>query len=350
MIENYCINKSTTLMEALKKMDEIGYKLLIVLDDNLFHSLLSIGDVQRALINNKATDSLVEKVLRKQIRIANPNDSLDEVKQMMLTYRMEYCPVVKDDKTIERIYFWKELFEQKDIQTSGSFNCPVVLMAGGFGTRMRPLTYVLPKPLIPIGEKTILQEIFDRFHRYGCDQFHTSVNYKADFIMDFVNKLELPYEVDFFKEDEPLGTAGSLQLLKGKISETFFVHNCDILIDNDYSEILDYHRSNSNEITIVAAMKHFSLAYGTLETGENGELISLSEKPDITFQVNTGMYILEPYVLEDIPENTFLHITDLIEKIKARKGKVGVYPVSEKSWKDIGNWEEYSKHIGLSEK
>jgi len=332
-------------MEALKQMDEIGYKLLIVLDKDLFYSLLSIGDVQRALINNKATDSMVEEVLRKQIRIANPNDSLEEVKQMMLAYRMEYCPVVKDDRTIERIYFWKELFEQKKIQNSGTFNCPVVLMAGGFGTRMRPLTYVLPKPLIPIGEKTILQEIFDRFHQYGCDKFHTSVNYKADFIMDFVNKLELPYEVDFFKEDVPLGTAGSLQLLKGKISETFFVHNCDILIDNDYSEILDYHRSNSNEITIVAALKHFSLPYGTLESGENGELLSLSEKPDMTFKINSGMYILEPHLLDEIPENQFFHITELIEQIKSRNGKVGMFPVSEKSWKDIGNWEAYLKEI-----
>ena len=225
------------------------------------------------------------------------------------------------------------------------FNVPVVIMAGGLGTRLKPLTNVLPKPLIPIGEKTIIEEIFDRFGKHGCENFYISVNYKSDLIEYYLNNQHLPYALHFFKESQPMGTAGSLSLLKGKLNQTFFVSNCDILIEQDYSEILAYHRSNKNEITVVAALKHFPIAYGTIETGKNGKLIKLVEKPELTFKINSGMYILEPHLLEEIPGNELFHITQLIDKVLERKGNVGVFPVSDKSWKDIGSWEELKQHL-----
>ena len=209
-------------------------------------------------------------------------------------------------------------------------------MAGGEGTRLRPLTNVIPKPLIPIGEKTMLEHIFDRFYKYGCKTFHISVNYKAALIEFYLKQQNLPYILSFFREEKPLGTAGSLALLKGKIKETFFVSNCDILIEQDYSEILDFHRNQKNEITLVAALKHYPIPYGTLETAEGGKLLSLHEKPELTFKINSGMYILEPHLIDEIPDNKFFHITQLIEKVLERGGNVGVFPVSEKSWKDVG--------------
>jgi len=140
-----------------------------------------------------------------------------------------------------------------------------------------------------------------------------------------------------------MGTAGSMSLLKGKIDTTFFVSNCDILIEQDYSEILKYHREQNNEITLVAALKHYDIPYGTLKTGKDGQLKALEEKPALNFKINSGMYVLEPSLLDEIPKDEFFHITHLIEKIMKRKGKVGVFPVSEKSWKDMGEWSEYSK-------
>jgi NDP-sugar pyrophosphorylase family protein len=141
-----------------------------------------------------------------------------------------------------------------------------------------------------------------------------------------------------------MGTAGSLSMLKGKIKETFFVSNCDILIDQDYSEILEYHKENKNEITLVAALKHYPIPYGTVETGENGQLLELKEKPELVFKINSGMYILEPHLLHEVPDNQFFHITQLIENVKNRNGNVGVFPVSEKSWRDFGGWDEYLKN------
>jgi NDP-sugar pyrophosphorylase family protein len=168
-----------------------------------------------------------------------------------------------------------------------------------------------------------------------------SVNFKADLIEFYLKNQALPYQIEYFKEEKPSGTAGSLSLLKGKINERFFVSNCDILIEQDYSEILDYHLENKNEITLVAVMKHYSIPYGTIETAENGSLLNLTEKPEISYKINSGMYILEPHLLDEIPENEFFHITDLIEKVLQRKGRAGVFPVSEKSWKDIGDWDNY---------
>lgn len=341
------INPNKSLISALKKMDALDKKLLILVDKNKFIGLLSAGDIQRAIIQNKPLETPIIDVIRKKNRVAKPEDSIDSIRQMMLEFRMELCPVVNERNEIIKVYFWEDLFKDTKPKPAEQFNLPVVIMAGGIGSRLKPLTNVFPKALIPIGEKTMIEEIFERFGNHGCKDFYISVNYKSELIEFLLKSQNLPYRLEFFKEKIPLGTAGSLSLLKGKINKTFFVSNCDILIDQDYSEILDYHRKNNNEVTIVAALKHYSIPYGTIETGENGQLIELKEKPEFTFKINSGMYILEPHLLDQIPDNTFFHITHLIDTIRNRNGIVGVFPVSEKSWKDMGEWNEYYKNAIL---
>jgi dTDP-glucose pyrophosphorylase len=346
MYKNRTIKYNCSLLEALKQMDELDKKLLIVFDDNEnYRGLLSVGDIQRAIIKNKPLGTPIKEVMRSNIRVAKPSDSFELVKEMMLDYRMELCPVVDEQNEIIKVYFWEDIFGDDPIKPREEFNLPVVIMAGGFGTRLRPLTHVIPKPLIPIGDKTMLEHIFDRFNVYGCDSFYLSVNYKSSLIEFYLKEQNLPYSISYLEEDKPLGTAGSLSLLKEELNETFFVSNCDILIEQDYSEILNYHRQNNNELTVIAALKNYSIPYGTIDTGNNGKLVGLNEKPDLTFQINSGMYILEPHLLEEIPDQTFFHITDLIEKVRNRDGKVGVFPVSEKSWTDVGEWDKYLENI-----
>ena len=342
------IPENLTLLDALKLMDSTGFRSLLVLDSlQKFKGILSIGDIQRNIIKNNQLDLIIGGILRKNPRIANSRTSFSEIKEVMIQYRMEFMPVINSKNEVENIYFWEDIFDTNTHIPLTQFNTPVVIMAGGLGTRLKPLTNVLPKPLIPIGEKTILEDIFLRFSNHGCTTFYISVNYKADLIEYYIKNQKLPYDLKFLKEEKPLGTAGSLSLLKNKIRETFFVSNCDILVEQDYSEILDYHRLNKNEITIVAALKHFPIAYGTIETGKNGKLVKLVEKPELTFKINSGMYILEPQLLDEIPENQIFHIPDLIEKIMKRKGNVGVFPLSEKSWKDLGSWGELKYQLGL---
>ncbi len=345
MIKNFKqinINADASVLFALKHMDGIGRKLLLVIENDKYIGLLSIGDIQRAIIGNADLNAKVRSILRRDdYTIAKPEDTTEDIKAMMLHHRAEFMPVVDASGDLLNVFFWEDLFGEKEIEVSAKFNLPVAIMAGGFGTRLKPLTNVLPKPLIPIGSKTMLEEIFARFAKHGSERFYISVNYKAELIRYYVKSLNLGFEISFFEEDKPLGTAGSLSLLKGKINETFFVSNCDILIDQDYSEILNFHRENKNEITIVAALKHFPIAYGTIKTSENGQLSELIEKPELTFKINSGMYILEPHLIDEIPLDKFCNIIDLIWDLKLKNRKVGVFPVSQNSWTDIGDWNEY---------
>ena len=349
-MNNYSIDQLTivfdeNILSALKKMNKIHRKLLIVMKDGRFHSLVSIGDIQRAIIADVDLHEPVEKILRSKVNVASVGDDKQQVIRFMMEQRSEFMPIVDENGIIAEIILWDDVVGKKQKNRS-EFTLPVVIMAGGQGTRLRPLTNVLPKPLIPIGEQTMMEDIMDRFVECGCKNFYVSVNYKADFIRHYFDNFSKPqYHIEYFQEDKPLGTAGSLHLLKDRINSTFFVSNCDIIIDEDYSEILQFHRDNKNEITVVAAIKNFSIPYGTLETGDRGQLLSLQEKPEVTYKINTGMYILEPHLIEEIPSDRLYHITFLIEKLIQDGRKVGVFPINEGSWTDIGNWDESMKYI-----
>lgn len=341
------ISLNHTILSAMKLMDERKRKLLFITNnDNLFIGVLSIGDLQRAIINQHPLDTPIEKILRKHITIAHTNQSYEEIRQVMIEHRTESMPVIDDKGYLKKILYWEDIIGSSQQQEYKKINLPVVIMAGGQGSRLKPLTNVLPKPLIPIGDKTLIEDIMDSFAKFACKKFYISVNYRADFIKYYLNNLsDHKYDLNFFEETKPLGTAGSLHLLEGKINSTFFVTNCDILIDQDYSEILQYHYENKNELTIVAALKTYSIPYGTIQTGEKGLLKKIKEKPELTFSINTGFYILEPHLLNEIPKNTFYHITSLMEKLKSEDRKIGVFPVSENSWSDIGEWPQYLKLI-----
>lgn len=345
-IQSISIDKSASIITALKQMDSQHVKLLLVLDGTHFCSLLSIGDIQRAIIANVSLDSQIEKILRPKVNVAKVTDKRESIIARMKNRRNDFMPIVDEDNNIVDIIYWSDISTYREQLISASFNLPVVIMAGGQGSRLRPLTNVLPKPLIPIGEQTMMEDIMDRFIECGCHDFYISVNYKADFIRQYIE--DHPKEncmVSFFQEDRPLGTAGSLHMLKEQITSTFFVSNCDLLIDEDYSQILRFHREHRNEITVVAALKNYAIPYGTLETGDGGQLLSLHEKPELTYKINTGMYILEPHLISEIPSDRLYHITFLIEKLINEGRKVGVFPISEGSWTDIGNWDEYMKYI-----
>lgn len=333
---------NATILEALLKMDSIGRKLLIITENNKFKSLLSIGDIQRAIIKGIDLKSCISVALRLSVNVSKVGESRDSIKRKMLELRCEYIPLINDANELVDVHFWEDLItDQKQI--TKKLCVPVVIMAGGQGTRLKPITNIIPKPLVPIGDKAIMELIIDSFNELGCMEFYCSVNYKAKMIEQYFSELETNYTIDYFQEPFPLGTAGSLSMLKDKINSTFFVSNCDILVDQDYTEIFDFHKKHEYELTIVAALKNYKIPYGILDVSENGKLEGIKEKPDLTFFVNTGMYILEPHLLQEIPDNKHFDITELFEQIKNRGGKIGVFPVSEGAWMDIGNWDEYKK-------
>jgi dTDP-glucose pyrophosphorylase/CBS domain-containing protein len=325
-----------SILFAIKQMDKVGRKLLIIIKDEKFIGLVSIGDIQRAIINNLALTSPVRDIIRDDIRVASMDESIEMIKTEMLNLRIECMPVLDEKGDLVNVIFWEDIVGNKS-ELSERINIPVVIMAGGEGSRLKPLTNMLPKPLIPIYDKPIIEDIMDQFVKTGCHEFYISLKYKAEMIRQYLNSLNNPnYHLHFFQEEKPLGTAGSLYLLSDKISSTFFVTNCDCLINQDMAAVYKYHKENKNDITIVAAMKYMQIPYGTIESGSDGILMSFSEKPEIIYKINSGIYILEPETISMVPKSEFFHITDLILEIKRRKGRVGVFPVSEKSWHDYG--------------
>ena len=346
-IKQRILSPSVSLLDAMKQMDDVKVKTLLVFDRDHFDGLITLGDIQRAIINNIALKEPIGLIMSKNKVYGYLNEGEDCIKEKMRRMRAEVMPILDENGELIDVWFWGDLFKKSEIIEREKINLPVVIMAGGKGTRLKPITNVIPKPLVPIGDKTILETILDQFEEIGCTKLYMSVNYKADMMRYYLGQREHKYDMEFFQEDKPLGTIGSVSLLKGKITTPFFVSNCDSINEQDYRDVYDYHVSNHNDLTIVTMVKSFKIPYGVIETGEDGLMVSLSEKPELTYQVNTGVYILNPNCIEEIPEGEFFHITHLMEKIKARGGRVGCFPVSEHAWRDMGEWSEYLKMINV---
>lgn len=342
-ISSRSISSLESLLSALKQMDAQKVKTLFVFKDNHFKGLLTLGDIQRAIIKNIPLSEPLSTILNKDKIYGYEDEDEECIKEKMRRMRAEVMPILNEKGDLTDVWFWSNLFQIPEPQHREKINLPVVIMAGGKGTRLKPITNVIPKPMIPIGDKTILEEIMDQFEEIGCHKFYMSVNYKADMMRFYLGQLTHQYDIEFFEEDKPLGTIGSVSLLKGKINTPFFVSNCDIIIDQDYRDVYEYHISNKNELTIVTAVKSFKIPYGVIETGKDGLMTGLQEKPEITYMINTGVYILNPDCINEIPEGVFFHITHLMDKIKMKGGRIGCFPVSEHAWKDMGEWREYLK-------
>lgn len=340
------IDVHKTILQTMKQMDDCRTKSLLAFDQNRFVGLITIGDLQRAIIAKRPFDTrIVDLVNNTGKKYGHVSDDKDHIKEWMMEVRAEMMPILDDKEDLVEVIFWEDLFDGTRDANRRTIDIPVVIMAGGKGTRLKPLTNVLPKPLIPVGEKTILEVIMDRFESAGCRKFYMSVNYKSEMMRFYVEQLEHHYNITFIEEPKPLGTIGSVSLLKGLIDTPFFVSNCDIIIDQDFRDVYDYHIANKNDLTIVTAIKSFRIPYGVVETGEDGLMTNLQEKPEVTYQINSGVYILNPECIDQIPGNEFYHVTQLMERIQKRGGRVGCFPVSEKAWTDMGEWPEYLRMI-----
>lgn len=346
-INNLIILPSLSLLDALKKMDCEHTKMLFVFKRDHFISIVTIGDIQRSIIKNIPLSESIDKIIEKGKIYVQKDTPTDEIRRIMVRERCQYMPIVDERGEMIDVLLWDEMFQVPQEKEREKVDLPVVIMAGGKGTRLKPITNVIPKPLVPVGDKTILEVIMDQFESIGCHKFYMSINYKADIMKYYLSQLPHQYDIEFFMENKPLGTIGSVSLLKGKITTPFFVSNCDSINEQDYRDVYDYHVNNHNDMTIVTMVKSFRIPYGVIETGEDGLMVALHEKPEQTYMVNTGVYILNPECIDAIPKGEFFHITHLMEKLKARGGRVGCFPVSENAWKDMGEWPEYLKMINV---
>lgn len=343
-LQTYLADAATPVASALQMLDNNSAKILLI-TDNEQHLLGTVtdGDIRRWILAKGDLAAPVVSICNKKPNTVSPGYQISDVRAIMLEKRLSCIPVVDLESRVVDLLFWDQLFSDARKEKSKHLPIPVVIMAGGEGSRLAPFTAILPKPLIPIGDKTIIEIIINRFLEYGVKKFHLTVNHKSLIIKSYFKEIKPSYKVVYVPEPKPLGTAGSLRYLAGSFTGPFVVTNCDIVVNCNYEDVYRYHLQQKNDITLVASLKNYSIPYGVCSIGDNGVLLEHIEKPSYNFLVNTGFYIIDAKVLDLIPENEFFHMTDLISRVQAESGRVGVFPVSEDSWVDIGEWEEYRK-------
>lgn len=341
------IDKNSTVKDAMKQLDTTAEKILFVVgQNNKLVGSLTDGDIRRWILKDGSLSELIVNVCFKDTYFVTSGYDYEEVKSEILQRRIVYVPIVDNNRIVQEFLVWDKLFDGKiKRKVLEPINIPVVIMAGGKGTRLDPFTKILPKPLIPIGEKTILELIIDKFVDFGVTDFTLAVNYKARIIKSYLEEISPDYNISYIDEDIPLGTAGSLGLLDTRNAKCFFVTNCDIIISADYSEILQFHNENMNDITVVASLKHVKIPYGVCKLGPEGLLDSIDEKPENDYLISTGMYIVNSDLLDLIPKDSVYHMTNLIEDANNIGKRIGVFPISENSWIDTGEWVEYKKAL-----
>ena len=250
-------------------------------------------------------------------------------------------PVVDSKNIVKKVLTWDNIFktETKDFSLK---KIDVVIMAGGEGKRLKPFTEILPKPLIPVNSKPMLEHIIENFNNFKFSKFHLVLNHQAELIKSYFKSLNKNYKINFFKETRALGTVGGVALIKKIRSEDFIITNCDTLFKIDYSKLYDLHKKNDNLITLVASTTQFIFPYGVCEIKEDN-LVSMLEKPKYNFTANTGLYLVKKKIMKFLPKNKKMDMTDLIQKVMKLGNKVGVYQIGSESWTDLGQLSDLKK-------
>ena len=332
-----CIQPAHTVQQALRQLDQTGKKILFLTDAaGHLTAALTDGDVRRYLLAGGTLEDSAANAGNCHPIAAR---SREEALRLLAERGCVAVPVLDGAGCVWDIV----LADTRSPETYPALWLPVVIMAGGKGTRLEPYTKILPKPLIPVGDLPIMEHIMRQFRQYGCTEFHGIVNYKKQLIKAYFSENEEHFNTVWYDEDKPLGTGGGLSLLKGKLSGTFFLTNCDLLIFTDYEKLLRFHRESGSAVTMVCAEKRVTIPYGVVETGEGGIITAMREKPAFQFLTNTGLYLVEPEVLDDIGEDEVIGFPDIIERQRRKGRRVSAYTVGEEDWLDMGQLDELEK-------
>lgn len=335
----FCLKENDTIKKGIEVLNETTSQIILVLDkDGRLVGTVTDGDIRRAICKNGNIQGLLGDICNRQPKTVD-SFSLEDARRIMKKYSVSRVPVIDADGHPKGLYCLEDILVEK---TPTELDTKVVIMAGGKGTRLWPITKIIPKPLLPLGEKPMIEVIIDSFKSQGFSNFLVSLNYKKEYIKTYFTERDpLPYKLTFIEEEQFLGTAGSLGLMKTHLTKPFFVTNCDILVEMNYRSALKFHMEKGFDITIIGALQKLKVPYGVISM-EDGAFKDIEEKPEHHFVVNTGVYVLKPKVLDFISLNSPIDMPDLIKIVKFEKGSIGLYPVPGK-WIDIGQWKEYNK-------
>ena len=340
----YLIQDTASVSAAVKAIDEGGKKVVFCLRGGRLSGCFTDGDMRRYILR----DGDMHKPVSQAMNPAPISFSREEeARKFIRDSGAVAVPIVDEQGAVVRIFFRGD---DLSIVRLLPEPVPLVVMAGGKGARLYPFTKILPKPLIPIGDTPILDRIIGRFGQYGVQDVYLILNHRRNMIKAYYNETCPPYNIHFVDEERPLGTGGGLSLLKGEISGTFFLSNCDCLLDTDYLCMYEYHKSHGNAMTMVVAAKNMGIPYGVVDLDKEGNLRAVREKPEYSFLVNTGIYVMEPEVIDFMKRDEPIDVPDLAKRLMASGYKVGGYPITEKSWLDMGQFSEMKtmiKELGI---
>ena len=333
-IESIFVKPTNTVIEVLKKIDVTGRQIALVVDEqSKLIGVITDGDIRRYILKGKQLESECINCMRRDFKFVY-EDELYKAHELTKKNEMRNLPVLNKSGQVIELFDRNEFFEIQDLLN------PLVIMAGGKGKRLLPYTENCPKPMLRVGGKPILERLLEKSINNGFRNFYFSVNYLKEQIMDyFENGSKWKVNIKYLIEDKPCGTAGSLSLIKEKIQIPLIVINGDVLTSLDYKTLLNFHFENNAKATMCARSHEISVPFGVIKS-KGIELESFVEKPTYRFQVNAGMYVLDPQILSLIKSEKFLDMPDLLELAKEKKNKVAICPLYE-NWLDIGQPETY---------
>lgn len=336
-LKEYIVEGTTSLLEVMNKINDNGRGIVFVCRENKLTGAITDGNIRRYIMRGGKLDGEAKDVANGRPKFLYQSSSQSPM-EFMMKEGIISVPILNEKDEITAIKF----ADSKSAYGEYDLNLPVIIMAGGKGIRLEPFTNVLPKPLIPVGEKTITEHIMDKFLTFGCSEFNMVVNYKKNLIMTYFNG-ESPYAIKFTEEDDFFGTAGGLKYLEETYNSTMFITNCDIIIDENYGDMVAHHKKEKSIITMITSLEDYTIPYGTISLDEEGQVKDFVEKPNYSFLISTGMYLIEPEFLNYIPKNEFIDMPQVIEECIKSGEKVGVYPISSNSWYDMGQMDELKK-------
>jgi dTDP-glucose pyrophosphorylase len=335
-LSKYSIDQNATVRQAIEAVEKGAKKAIFILDGyGCLLGLFSDGDMRKYILANGDLNAPISAAMNPAPFVFRTDEERNHA--MKQTRRVVYPLVDAENHLIDAI-FWNDILE-KNVSRSLK-DIPVVIMAGGNGSRLRPYTNILPKALIPIGDITITERIINQFLNYECNGYYLILNHKKNMVKAYFNEVEKRYSLEYVDEETPLGTGGGVGLLRGKIQTEFFVSNCDILIEMDFGYLYDYHRKKNNIATIVCALKNVEMPYGVISLDDCEQVVNIAEKPMHSFLTNTGLYLFEPDIFSYIGTDETIDMTDVIMRAANDGRRVGMFPVSERAWLDMGQINE----------
>ena len=347
-INKYLVPEDISVAGAVRRIDEGKKKVVFCLPDGRLSGCFTDGDMRRYILRDGNMENPVSRAMNPHPIVFSTLQEAEALAFMKRSLAVA-VPIISESREVVKIYFRDELDGEGAVRQLPE-RVPLVIMAGGKGTRLYPYTHILPKPLIPIGEIPIMDHIIGRFGRYGVEDAYLILNHKRNMIKAYYNEADLPCRIHYVDEDRFLGTGGGLSLLRGKIGSTFFLSNCDCLLDADYTCMYEYHREHKNALTFILAAKRVGIPYGVVDLARDGTIEMIREKPEYDFLVNTGIYLAEPCVIDCLGDGEHMDMPDVARRLMERGFRVGGYPITEKSWLDMGQLSEMQnmmKELGL---